>query len=79
MMPQPVPQKRQAALSQRQPFSASSAALRLLGKLMPATLQAVAAAELFIKSRLSMRLTFRLELISTKILNNSIKKQLSLD
>ena len=51
MIPQPVPQNLQAALSQRQPFSASLAALSELGTAIPALAQAALAAALFMNSR----------------------------
>ena len=55
IMPQPVPQNLHAALSQRQPFSASlPAALRLEGSAIPALAHAAVAAALFIKSRRSI-------------------------
>ena len=52
IIPQPVPQKRQTALSQRQPASAFFAALA--GLAIPAAPHAAATAELFINSRLSI-------------------------
>ena len=50
IIPQPVPQKRQAALSQRH-FSGSWA-LSVLGTAIPATLAALAMAVFLMKSRL---------------------------
>jgi len=52
MIPHPVPQKRQGALSQRQPASPCAAAARASsGTAMPTALAAATAAELFKKSR----------------------------